>query len=328
MKRVGVLFGMENTFPGALVARINEMNTGVIAENVQVGATTMAEPTSYDLIIDRISQDVPYYRSYLKNAVLGGTIVANNPFWWSADDKFFNYALMSKLGVAIPKTVLIPSHQHPPSTTSQSFRNMIYPLDWKAVFEYVGFPAFFKPHSGGGWKHVYKVHNENDFFHYYHQTADLVMTLQENIDFDEYFRCYCIGQDNVHVMRYDPRQPHDSRYVKNGFAIKPELHERMVADCRTICRSLGYDINTIEFAVRNGIPYAIDFLNPAPDADYHSVGPENFTWIVNAVAEFAVKKALNGEKAASDFRWARFLNGQPTDEKKPSPTRSVNASRK
>jgi glutathione synthase/RimK-type ligase-like ATP-grasp enzyme len=183
MKRVGVLFGMENTFPGALVARINEMNAGVIAENVQVGVTTMAEPTKYDLIIDRISQDVPYYRSYLKNAVLGGTIVANNPFWWSADDKFFNYALMSKLGVAIPKTVLIPSHQHPPSTTSQSFRNMIYPLDWKAVFEYVGFPAFFKPHSGGGWKHVYKVHNENDFFHYYHQTGDMVMTLQENMDF-------------------------------------------------------------------------------------------------------------------------------------------------
>ena len=205
MKRVGILFGMENTFPGALVAKINEMNTGVIAENVQVGVTVMADPTKYDLIVDRISQDVPYYRSYLKNAVLGGAIVVNNPFWWSADDKFFNYALMSKLGVAIPRTVLVPSHQHPPSTTSQSFRNMVFPIDWKAVFDYVGFPAFLKPHSGGGWKNVYKIHNESDFFHFYHQTGDLVMTLQENIDFQEYFRCYCIGQEKVHVMRYLPR---------------------------------------------------------------------------------------------------------------------------
>lgn len=175
---------------------------------------------------------------------------------------------------------------------------------------------------------MYKIHNENDFFHYYHQTADLVMTLQENIDFEEYFRCYCIGQENVRVMRYDPRQPFENRYVKDGSTITPELYERMVADCRTICRSLGYDINTIEFAVRDGVPYAIDFLNPAPDADYHSVGAENFTWIVNSVADFAVKKVLGGESAASEFRWASFLNGQFTGEKKTSTTRSVKASRK
>ena len=328
MKRVGVLFGMENTFPGALIARINEMNAGVIAENVQVGITTMAEQTKYDLIIDRISQDVPYYRSYLKNAVLGGALVVNNPFWWSADDKFFNYALMSKLGVAIPKTVLVPSHQHPPSTTSQSFRNMVFPIDWKAVFEYVGFPAFLKPHSGGGWKNVYKIHNESDFFHYYHQTGDLVMTLQENIEFDEYFRCYCIGQVNVHVMRYDPRQPHENRYVKGAPPPETGMHERLTNDCRLICRALGYDINTIEFALRGGIPYAIDFLNPAPDADYHSVGPENFTWIVNSVADFAVKKVLSGERVGADYRWASFLNGETTTHKIASPKRSVHASRK
>jgi glutathione synthase/RimK-type ligase-like ATP-grasp enzyme len=317
MKRVGILYGMENTFPGALVTRINEMNAGVIAESVQIGVTRMAEPTKYDLIIDRISQDVPYYRSYLKNAVLGGAFVANNPFWWSADDKFFNYAVMSKLGVAIPKTILVPSHQHPPSTTSQSFRNMVFPLDWKAVFEYVGFPAFLKPHSGGGWKHVYKIHNEGDFFHYYHQTGDLVMTLQEGIEFEDYFRCYCIGQESVHIMKYDPRQPHENRYVKNASPTDPKLLERMIGDCQTICRSLGYDINTIEFAVRGGVPYAIDFLNPAPDADYHSVGPENFTWIVNAVADFAAKKVLSGATSSADFRWSRFLNGNTSESETP-----------
>jgi biotin carboxylase len=234
---------------------------------------------------------------------------------------------MSKLGVAIPKTVLVPSHQHPPTTTSQSFRNMIYPIDWKATFEYIGFPAFLKPHSGGGWKNVYKVHNEGDFFHYYHQTGDLVMTLQENIDFDQYFRCYCIGQENVHIMRYDPKQPFEGRYVKDAPPVEPKLHERMVKDCRTICKALGYDLNTIEFAVRDGIPYGIDFLNPAPDADYHSVGPENFAWIVNAVAEFAVKKVMSGEKAAAEYRWASFLNGQ-IGEPSSSPKRSVKASRK
>lgn len=322
MKRVGILFGMENTFPPAVVDRINSMNAGVVAEFVQLGATRMADPTKYDVIIDRISQDIPYYRSYLKSAALCGTHVINDPFWWSADDKFFNYGLASKIGVAVPKTVLLPSHKHPPNTTSQSMRNLTYPLDWKGVFDYVGFPAFFKPHSGGGWKHVYKVHNEGDFFHYYHQTEDMVMTLQEAIEFQSYFRCYVVGQTNVHVMLYDPRLPHEDRYVRNPPPIDPALEQRIVNDCQTLCRALGYDMNTVEFAVRDGIPYAIDFLNPAPDADYHSVGAENFAWIVNAVAALAVQRALMHELPVSGYTWATFLQKGGDDGSAPARPRS------
>lgn len=327
MKYVGILFGMENTFPGALIARINEMDRGVQAEFVNLGASTMAEPVRYDVIIDRISHDIPYYRAYLKNAMLTGTMVINNPFWWSADDKFFNYALASKLGVAAPKTVLLPSNMHPPNTTSQSMRNLHYPLDWKSIFEYVGLPAFLKPHAGGGWKNVYKIYNEGDFFHYYHQTGDLVMTLQEGIEFEEYVRCYCIGQEKVHVMQYDPRVPFENRYVRDPQPLKRELHDRIVNDCVALCRALGYDLNTLEFAVRDGIPYAIDFLNPAPDADYHSVGAENFTWIVNAVAEMAIERALGNDRKISDYRWSYFLNGH-SPEKKSATKREAKVPRK
>jgi len=308
MKRVGILFGMENTFPAAVVAKINDMKAGVSGELVKIGATIMAEPSGYDVIIDRISHDIPYYRSFLKNAVLGGTIVINNPFWWSADDKFFNYAIASKLGVAVPRTALIPSQQHPPNTTSESMRNLRYPLPWEEIFAYVGFPAFFKPHSGGGWKHVFKVSNPGEFFNAYHQTGDLVMTLQEAIEFTHYVRCYCVGREKVRVMQYDPRQPHENRYVKDAPPLDPKLEERIIADCLTLNRALGYDLNTVEFAVRDGVPYAIDFLNPAPDADYNSVGPDNFAWIVNAVAELAVQKALSGEQPQHEYRWAGLLN--------------------
>ena len=133
------------------------------------------------------------------------------------------------------------------------------------------------------------------------------MTLQRAIDFDDYFRCYVVGQQKVHVMRYDPRRPHAERYVRNGPPIDSALHARVIDDCLRLCRALGYDLNTVEFAVEDGIPYAIDFLNPAPDADYHSVGPENFQWIVDAVAKLAVEQALR-EPANIDMRWASFLN--------------------
>ena len=97
---------------------------GVTAEFVKIGGIRMDEPKKYDVIIDRISQDIPFYRAYLKNAMLHGTIVINNPFWWTADDKFFNYALAHKMGVAIPPTVILPHHTHPPDTTDKSMRNL------------------------------------------------------------------------------------------------------------------------------------------------------------------------------------------------------------
>ncbi|MBV8819023.1 MAG: hypothetical protein JO022_11750, partial [Acidobacteriaceae bacterium] len=163
---------MENTFPGALIDEINRRNVdGITAESVHIGGIQMAEPSRYRVIIDRISQDIEFYRAYLKNAVLAGATVINNPFWWSADDKFFNYSLASKLGVATPRTVLLPHKEHPPGTTDRSMRNLMYPLNWEQIFDYVGFPAFLKPFSGGGWKHVYKVHSPDELFHAYNQTG-------------------------------------------------------------------------------------------------------------------------------------------------------------
>lgn len=310
MKKIGIIFGMENTFPGAVVAKINEMKTeGVAAEFIKIGGVKMADSSGYRVIIDRISHDIPFYRAYVKNAVLNGTVVINNPFWWGADDKFFNYSLATKLGVAIPPTVVLPHKHHPPGTTDMSMRNLMYPLNWDEIFEYVGFPAFLKPYSGGGWKHVYKVHSREEFFYYYDQTGDLCMTLQKGVEFDQYFRCYVVGQEKVHVMRYDPKQPFEKRYAKNDAPIAPKLMGRIVANALKLCRALGYDLNTVEFACEGGIPYAIDFMNPAPDADYYSVGPKNFEWIVNAVAELAVQKALSKEEPAHDYRWSWFLNG-------------------
>jgi len=309
MHKIGIIFGKENTFPGALVDRINNLKVdGVTAEFLKVGGVKMAEPTGYRVIIDRISQDIPFYRAYLKNAVLSGAIVINNPFWWSADDKFFNYALASRIGVAVPRTVILPHKQFPPDTNEQSMRNLVYPLNWDEIFSYIGFPAFLKPFSGGGWKHVYKVHSPQELFAAYDQTGDLCMTLQQAIEFDEYFRCYVVGQEKVHVMRYEPRNPHHLRYAQSPAPIEPPKYERLVGDALKLCRVLGYDLNTVELAVQDGIPYAIDFLNPAPDADYHSVGPDNFTWIVNTMAEFAVRKALSDEQPSREYRWASFLD--------------------
>jgi hypothetical protein len=316
MKKIGILFGQEDTFPWALIERINSKKVdGLLAEPVRIDRLAQGEPSGYAVIIDRISQDVPFYRAYLKNAALGGTAVINNPFWWSADEKFFNNCLSLKLDVAVPKTVLLPSNQHPPDTGPKSFRNLAYPLDWEGIFSYIGFPAYFKPFAGGGWKNVYRLDSPEDFFRVYDETGQLVMMLQEEIVFDEYFRCYCIDCQDVRIMQYDPRQPFHQRYVRGGPPVRQELLDKVHADVLALNRGLGYDLNTVEMAVRDGIPYAIDFCNPAPDADVHSVGQENFDWVIEAVANMAIRRAQAHVDGKNNLRWGEFVRDFAADSR-------------
>ena len=158
MKKIGILFGKERSFPMAFIEKVNSKGIAeVMAEPVRIDKAPQGEHSGYNVIIDRISQDVPFYRTWLKNAALTGTAVINNPFWFSADDKYFNNCLMTKVGVPVPKTVILPSHKHPTDTSEESFSNLAYPLDWDAMFNYIGFPAYMKPFAGGGWKSPGKI---------------------------------------------------------------------------------------------------------------------------------------------------------------------------
>lgn len=310
--KIGILVGRENTFPPALIERINSLNRGVTAEYIKIGGVKEKQPCPYRVILDRISHEIPFYRSYLKNAILDGAIVVNNPFWWSADDKFFNYSLAARLGVAIPKTVLLPQKNYKEGVVSESLRNLEFPLKWQEIVDYVGLPAWLKPHDGGGWKNVFKVKSLRELIDVYDHTDQLCMTLQEHIAFDRYVRCYCIRQKYVRMMPYDPALPYPTQYIKVKIEdyIDKDLRDRIERDCITICKALGYDINTVEFAIRDGIPYAIDFMNPAPDADNFSVGLENFEWMLTQVSELLIDYALNGVPTRKAHRWDDFLNQQ------------------
>lgn len=306
-KKIGILFGKERSFPEAVIKRINEKKAkGIIAEPVKIDKVMQGEESGYAVILDRISQDVPFYRAFLKNASISGTSVLNNPFWWSADEKFFNNALATKIGVPVPKTVILPSRQLPDDTSDESFSNLKYPLDWNAIFEYVGFPAYMKPFAGGGWKHVYRLESKEDFFEKHAETGQLVMLLQEEIVFEQYFRCYCIGRKYVHIMPYEPRNPHHLRYVAN-FKPGKSLLKEMEQIVLKINNYLGYEFNTVELAVRDGIPYAIDFCNPAPDADLQSVGTENFEWVIEHAAKYLIEVAESNDPKVGNLSWGNFI---------------------
>ena len=310
MKKIGILFGQEETFPPQFIQRVNELAPkNIEAEKVLVEEVMQAQGSGYAVIIDRISQDVPFYRSYLKNAAACGTAVINNPFWWSADEKFFNNVLAEKIKVPVPKTVLLPSKEMPPDTNADSFRNLKYPLEWENMVAYLGgFPLYMKPHSGGGWKSVYKVNNYDELFAAYSETNTLVMMLQENIDFEFYFRCYALGREYVHIMPYEPRNPHHLRYLQDAPNYPSGLLKKIEKLVFKINDALGYDFNTVEFAVKDGVPYAIDFCNPAPDAELTSVGEENFNWVVEHSAKMAIDRAKAHRANKINLSWGSFIH--------------------
>ena len=314
MKKVGVLCGREYSFPPAFIVKVNQLgkSDGVAAEFVKLGGTRMDDAAQYAVIVDRISHEVAYYRGYLKQAVLQGSYVINNPFWWTADDKFFNYAMAAKLGIAIPKTVLLPQKGYPSDVdiTSESLHNLTYPIDWDGLLDYVGRPAILKPYSGGGWKHVYKVNNKQDLLAAYDQTAPYCMTLQEFIDFTGYVRCFTFGKTDIMPVRYDPKE---RRYLVEHKYLSDELGARIVKDAQTINQALGYEMNTIEFAIQDNVPYAIDFLNPAPDFERERITEFYFETVVDKMARLVIDRALHGNAANPWPRWEEMLGfGTPT----------------
>ncbi len=310
-ERIGIICGREESFPQAFLARIDQ-TPGFKGELAKLGGIREDHAPKYRVLVDRISHQVPYYRLYLKAAALAGCYVINDPFWWSADDKFFGYTLAARLGVRVPRTVMLPQHSyHPCVDPKRSLRNLEYPLDWEEIASYVGFPAMLKPAEGGGMN-VARVHNINELWAAYNASGSRVMVLQQYIDFEEYVRCLCIGREFILPIRYDPRStagPNGrGEYLEtNDHFLPQEVEQRILDGAWGLNHALGYDMNAVDFAIRAGVPYAIDFTNPAPDMDLESLHPRNFDIVVGEMARFAIHCAREGRKNFGGYPFRRFL---------------------
>lgn len=308
MLKIGLLVGRERSFPDALINEVNLRNAGVVAEYVKVGEVSSSAGCEYNVIVDRISHEVVFYQPYLKAATLSGTVVINNPFWRLADDKFFGTALVERIGISVPKTLVLPSRAYPEGIIPESLSNLKSPLDWQAIVDYTGLPAILKPHWGGGWKDVSRVDSIDDLLAAYNQTDRLCMMLQEFIDWQQYVRCICVGKTNILITNWDPRRPHFERYRNVEQQLEPQLEERIRRDAIRINEALGYDMNTVEFGVRDGVPYAIDFMNSAPDFDISSLTEAYFPWVVRAMADLVIERAHQASDRRPQYRWDALLN--------------------
>jgi glutathione synthase/RimK-type ligase-like ATP-grasp enzyme len=298
---IGILTGRERSFPEALIADIERRGAGVTAEMAQVDLTSIDAPLPYEVLLDRISHEVTCYQPVLKLSALHGAAVINDPFWRIADDKFFNTALAQRLGVAVPKTFVLPSKSYSEDVSEGTLRNLKYPLGWEQMIAALGLPLYLKPHWGGGWRDVTRIRDLDDLMAAYDKSGRLTMIAQEEIAWDQYVRCLVIGQKHVRPALWDPRRSHFERYTRAHESMPPlseELLARVTEDAQKLCQALGYDMNTVEFAIRDGVPYAIDFMNSAPDFDLNSLGEENFAWVVSQMSELLLGLAKDPQRVA------------------------------
>jgi hypothetical protein len=303
MKKVGIMVGRERTFPRAFVERVNGRKAGVEAEWVKLGGTALDLPNPYAVIVDRISHEVPYYQLYLKHAHLQGVYVINNPYARLVEDKFTANYIAEQQGVAIPKSVILPNKEYIADINSESLSNLLHPLDWQAIADYVGLPAVMKPAVGGGWKSVSIVHSVPEMIAAYDRSGQLSLIVQEFIAWDRYLRCICIGRQKVLPIAWDPNRPFHERYLADPGYLSPELGARVMDAALRLCHGLGHDMNTVEFAIRDDVPIAIDFTNSAPDFDVASLGEWHFNWVVEAMTDLVIDKALT-HPPAQPLAWS------------------------
>ncbi len=302
MKKIGILYGLEQEFPAKLLETINTRKIkGVSAEYITMGAITLNDICEYSVIMDRISHEIPFYRSYLKHSVLNGTKIINNPFWNGFDNSFFHNSLASKTGIKVPRTVVLPTKEHPYGASSESMRNLIYPLQWDEVFEYIGFPALIKPNKEHVRKSEFRVYNSAEFFSAYDLTGNIVMIMQQIIDYDRSFLCYTIGKKDVRIMNYDPRKPYNLRFPADGAPIPVELAEQIEKICIKVCNTLGLDFNAIEIGIKDNEPYVLEFYNPAPNSDCQIIKEENFNWLIEKTADYLIGEAIKDRRAPKEY---------------------------
>lgn len=307
-QKIGIMVGCEWSWPPAFLNEINRRKAAVTAELVKLDGTRLAESCPYRVIVDRISHEIPYYRTFLKTAVLAGTTVINNPFWGSAYDRFFNASLVARMGFFHPRMVALPPHTHGDGILEDSLRNLRQAIPWEEHVNYLGgFPVVLRTIRDTAMRRVHVLHSYEELWHAYENLGSEPMLLREHISWDSYIRCICIGQEYIMPIRYVPCSSSATRYFQDESYLTLHEKQQVIESALKINQALGFDINAIDFAFKDGALYAVDVTNPVPDFDVNTLTPYFFDHVVKATADYAIQVAREQRTQMHEFAWGSYI---------------------
>lgn len=316
-RRIGLSLGADLCWPIFYEDILAELDPIVTAggnsirfevERVTIEPFDLAQPVRYDVLLDRLT---PWYhtsREWIKKAIVHDDLyVLNNTFTLQSMQKHTSYAAMLRLGMPVPKTVLLPPKEYDEQPdlqmTLSSYARM---FDLGEVGDRVGYPAFLKPYDGGAWRGVSRVDNAEELQRAYDQSGREIMHLQEAIEpFDLFTRVLGVGPQ-THIMRYDPSAPIHDRYKVDFDFLSADEGSTLADMALTINSFFGWDFNSVEVLRRDGILHPIDFANANPDSQVTSLH-YHIPWLVKAKIKWSLFVASTRRRMRHNLVWEPFF---------------------
>jgi hypothetical protein len=312
---IGLLLGAEEDWPQAFEAILRRVGSvwapdgehTFTSERLTIEPFELTDPVRSGLVIDRLAYWYYHPREWLKKAALvNGTYLLNSPFTFQSMEKHSAYCAMLRLGLKVPKTVLVP-YKNPLDNVRWAYTSAKYnePFDLDALAAEVGYPLYMKPFDGGGWRGVSRVNNADDLHRAYDASGEMLMHLQATVDYDSFARALSIGPETM-VMDFRPDRPMHDRYAVSHDFLSPKAGHEAIAISRIVNAFFRWEFNSAEMLVAGDEVYPIDYANACPDVALTSLH-YYFPWAISALVRWSVYCLTTRRPSNVDLATSRYF---------------------
>lgn len=308
--RIGILQGSETAFAQALADRLKEAEELSVVP-LRFGGADANEPWDCDLVVDRASRDLPALGSWLRAAALDGVEIIGDPFRRLMSDRFFEHAALHRMGISVPPMVLLPNKDTQRALGDEAYGDLAYPLDWEALLNRVGRPAWFKPVRHDAREDVHKIHTVDELLYRFDRAGTSTAMLQADVIWERYYRVFVFGGERTVVAGVDGASGLLSDPVRE---LNREDRQAMAELARRVSRALGHEFNAVEIARDGDRLTVVDGANPDPRIEASSMDEGLFARLVEGMARTLRRRAADLREGRGTSRLAALLGPPPASE--------------
>lgn len=288
---------------------IDGVTTRVNCERVTIEPFELGQPMRYDVVIDRLTHWYSTSREWIKTAILMDDLyVYNNPWSLQSNEKHTSYAAMTRLGLQVPRTWMLPPKRYDASDDlEETLRRYARLFSLEDIGERVGYPCYLKPYHGGGWKGVTRIDDLAGLQAAYDASGTELMNLQAAVlPHDRFVRTVGLGPQ-LRNVNYDPGAPLHDRYRSDIDFLDDDDVSVLNDMAITINSFFGWDFNSCEALRQGKVWHPIDFANACPDSQVTSLH-YHFPWLLKANLRWSIFCAVTDRGMHRNLDWQPYLD--------------------
>ena len=291
MKTIGFLFGNEKNFSQNVINKINQNNKEIVAKPVIVDIVnnfSKITDIEYDVIFDRFSNAVPFYRSAMRFFATSGVKVVTSAYSPKIEDELTILSLLKAHKINVPKLAIIPSKNLPQGVQGGDMQNLKYPLNWDYMFDRIGFPANIKSNNSNDLFDTYRIYNSQDFFFIYDMSDTKTLLYQEYIEANQNIRVFVVGNNKTY-LNYELHKAPKDRYSIYEEYVENKIEKSINDTIKTIKSLFNLDMFIIDIAINEKDKlYLLNISLFSMDLDTTYFPAEIYNWLLNNTAEMLV----------------------------------------